>query len=69
MYAAYIYTLYVKMTATQQFYPYEHMPHPGGMVKLKTGRRQVPGSSPGRARRSNRSEFSVVFFETRVNTG
>ena len=36
---------------------------------LKTGRRQVPGSIPGCACRPSRSKFSVVFFETRVNTG
>ena len=33
---------------------------------LENGRREVPGSIPGRA---CRSEFSVVFSETRVNTG
>ena len=32
-------------------------------------RRLVPGSNPGRACRPSRSEFSVVFSETRVNTG
>ena len=36
---------------------------------LKTGRREVPGSIPGRACRPRRSDFSVVFTETRVNTG
>ena len=36
---------------------------------LKTGRREVPDSIPGRACRSSRSEFSVVFSETRLNTG
>ena len=40
-----------------------------GVVTLKTGRREVPGSNPGRAYRSSRSEFSVVFSETRVNMG
>ena len=39
------------------------------LVTLKTGRREVPDSIPGRACRPNRSEFSVVFSETRVNTG
>ena len=36
---------------------------------LKTGRPVVPGSILGRACRPSRSEFSVVFSETRVNTG
>ena len=36
---------------------------------LKTGRREVPGSNRGRTCRPSRSEFSVVFSETRVNTG
>ena len=36
---------------------------------LKIGTREVPGSIPGRAYRPSRSEFSVVFTETRVNTG
>ena len=40
----------------------------GGVVALKTGRREVPGSIPGRACRPSRSEFSVVFSKTRVNT-
>ena len=37
----------------------------GGVVKLKPGRREVPGSNPGRAR----SEFSVLLSETGINTG
>ena len=41
----------------------------GTAVTLKTERREVPGSNPGRACRPSRSEFSVVFSETRVNTG
>ena len=44
-------------------------PTSGTAVTLKTGRREVPGSNPGRACRPSRSEFSVVFSETRVNTG
>ena len=40
----------------------------GGVVALKTRRREVAGSSPGRACRPSRSQFSVVFSETRVNT-
>ena len=36
---------------------------------LKPGRREVPASIPGRACRPRCSEFSVVFSETRVNTG
>ena len=39
----------------------------GTAVTLKTARRKVPVSNPGRACRLNRSEFSVVFSETRVN--
>ena len=30
---------------------------------------EVPGSIPGYACRPNRSEFSMIFSETRVNTG
>ena len=44
-------------------------PTSGTAVTLKTGRREVPGSVPGHACRPSRSEFSVVFSETRVNTG
>ena len=39
------------------------------MVALKTDRRKVTGLNPGRACQPSRSEFSVVFSETRVNTG
>ena len=38
-------------------------------LRSKTDRREVPGSFLGRACRPSRSEFSVVFSETRVNTG
>ena len=41
----------------------------GGVVTLKTLRREVPGSNPGRSCRPSRSEFSVVFSETPVNPG
>ena len=34
---------------------------------LKTGRRVVPGSTPGRACQPSRSEDSMVFTKTRVN--
>ena len=34
-----------------------------------TGRREVPGSIPGRACRISRLEFSLVFSEIRVNLG
>ena len=44
-------------------------PTSGRVVTLETGRREVPGSNIGRACRPSRSEFSVVFSETRVNTG
>ena len=33
-------------------------PHHGGVVVLKTGRREVPGSNPGHTCRPSRSEFS-----------
>ena len=46
-----------------------YAPPSGSAVTLKTGRQEVPGSNPGRACRPSRSEFSVVFSETRVNTG
>ena len=41
----------------------------GTEVTLRTREREMPGSNPGRACRPSRSEFSVVFSETRVNTG
>ena len=41
----------------------------GGVVTLKTGRWEVSGSDPGRTCQPRRSEFSVVFSETRLNTG
>ena len=45
-------------------------PTSGSAVTLKkTGRREMPVSNPGRACRPSRSEFSVVFSETPVNTG
>ena len=44
-------------------------PTSGGMVTLKTERREVPGSNPCRACRPSRLEFSLVFSEIRVNTG
>ena len=36
---------------------------------LKTGRREVPGSIPGCPCPLSRSEFSVAFSKTRINTG
>ena len=44
-------------------------PTSGSAVTLKTERREVAGSNPARACRPSRSEFSVVFYETIVNTG
>ena len=44
-------------------------PTSGGLVALKTGRREMPGSNPDRACRPSCSEFSVVFSETRINAG
>ena len=49
------------------FPPWEDPPTSGGVVTLQTGKQEVPGSIPGRACRPSRLEFSVVFFETRVN--
>ena len=49
--------------------PYPGDPTSGRVVTLETGRWEVPGYIPGRACRPSRSEFSVVFSETRVNTG
>ena len=46
-----------------------YRPTSGGVVTLKTGRREVTDSNPGRASRPSRLEFFVVFCETRVNTG
>ena len=43
-------------------------PTSGGVVTLKSGRREVTGSNSGRACRPSRSEFSVVFSEIRVST-
>ena len=45
------------------------IPTSGRVVTLETGRREVPGSNPGRACRPSRSEFSVFFSETRVDMG
>ena len=44
-------------------------PTSGSAATFKTGRREVPGSKPGRACQPSRSEFSVVFSETRLNMG
>ena len=38
-------------------------------LRTKTGTREVLGSIPGRACPPSRSEFPMVFSETRVNTG
>ena len=57
-----------RMVSALCFCPSAEGPTSGGVVALKTSRREVPGSNPGRAYRPRRSEFSVVFCETRVNT-
>ena len=44
-------------------------PTSGIAVTLKIGRRGVTGSNPGRACQPSRSEFFVVFSETRVDAG
>ena len=48
---------------------YPEKKNTGTAVTLKTGRREVPDSNAGHACRPSLSEFSVVFSETRVNTG
>ena len=42
---------------------------PTSGIALKTGRHEVLGSIPDRACRHSPSKFSVVFSETRANTG
>ena len=44
-------------------------PTSGRVVKLETERLEVSGPNTGRACLPSRSEFSVVFSETRVNMG
>ena len=66
----YLYDLQFLVEYRLQLVPSTHScPTSGSAVTLKTGRREVPGSNPSRACRPSRSEFSVVFSETRVNTG
>ena len=48
---------------------HRNRPTSGTAVTLKTGRGKVPGSNPSCACRPSHSDFSMVFFETRVNTG
>ena len=43
-----------------------HKPH---QLRIGSALKPWPGSTPRRACRPNRSEFSLVFSETRVNTG
>ena len=40
-----------------------------GVITLKTRKWETPSLNPGRACRPSRSELSMVFSETRVNTG
>ena len=44
-----------------QFFQDISGPTNGGVLKLKTGRREVPGSYPSRARQPSPSQFSMVF--------
>ena len=44
-----------------------HQWHSGNAQKLEDER--CPGSNPGRTCRPSRSEFSMVFSETRINAG
>ena len=43
-------------------------PPSGGVVMLKTGKREMPGSNPSRTCQPSHSEFTAVFSEIRVNT-
>ena len=52
--------IFVVFLATPK--PKDLRPTSGTAVTLKTGRREVPGSIPGRACRPSRSEIFVVFF-------
>ena len=63
--------LVVRKNISKRFFikPYLDDPTSSGVITLKSGRREVPGSIPDHACRPSRSEFSVVFSETRVNTG
>ena len=65
----YIVFIHKKLKIAQKRLLVNKGPTSGGVVTLKTVRREVPGSNPGRACRPSCSEFSVVFFEPRVNTG
>ena len=53
--------------ATEFYHKLLHQQRSGS--DLETGGREVPCSIAGPACRPSRSEFSVVFSETRVNTG
>ena len=62
--------LLIKYTKCKQNdFPTHLCPTSATAVTLKTRRREVPGSNPCHACRPSRSEFSVVFSETRVNNG
>ena len=64
-------TNYFGPFAFLKVYSYVHLrdvPQRSGSA-LKTGRREVPGSISDRACPSNSLEFSVIFSETRANTG
>ena len=64
-----IYLLLFFSHKSRDFFPHRGPNQWRGGFAFKTGRREVPGSIPGRAWRPSRSEFSGVFSETRVNTG
>ena len=51
------------------FITIQNCPTSGKVVALKTTRREVPGSNPCRACGPRLSEFSLVFPETRIDTG
>ena len=56
------------LTFPTVYYSHYLGPTGGGVVSLKTGKREVPGSNPVRTCRPSCSDFSAVFSETRVNT-
>ena len=50
-----------KMQNNLLYFQTKRRPTNGGVVTLKTGRQEVPGSNPGRASWPSRSEFSFWF--------
>ena len=61
-------TVWLKSSKLELPFLLSECPTSCGVVALKTGRREVPCSNPDHAYRNSRSELSVVFSETSVNT-